>query len=213
MDIFIPVGGVQNNDYRELRFSLRSIEKHMQDIGDLYIGGDCPDWLVGFKEIKVGDIAGDEKGSVQRKLMAFCNVIEATEDFLFTHDDILAVEDFSGSDLPFYSSQEGIGSLQNQLYFQVHTPVRYNREMYKKLFETQDIKSVASPRALYCNIYGAPATKIEEVVLRVGAGVKPFSEQIRVAPFFSLNDRAAGKPDFLALMEELYPNPSRWELE
>lgn len=212
MDILIPVGGVQNNDYRELRFTLRSIEKHMKDIGKLYIAGDLPSWLVGVEHLKLDDIEGDERGSVQRKILGFCKVIDASEDFLFTHDDILAVKDFIGAELPFYASEEGRGSLQTQLYFQVHTPVRYNREMYAALFENPDNNKVASPRALYCNIYNAPATKINEVVLRVGPGVKPYSEQIKGAPFFSLNDRAAGKPEFMQLMAELYPEPSRWEL-
>lgn len=212
MDIFIPLGGVQNNDYRELRFTLRSIEKHMQDIGRLFIAGDIPDWLVGVEHLKVDDIEGDARGSVQKKLLSFCKVEDATEDFLFTHDDILAVEDFIGSELPFYSSQEGTGSIHNPLYFQVHTPVRYNRKMYEALFENPDNNNAPSPRALYCNIYNAPAHKIDEVVLRVGAGVVPYSEQIKAAPFFSLNDRAAGKPQFLDFAERLYPQPSRWEL-
>lgn len=212
MDILIPVGGVQNNDYRELRYSLRSIEKHMLDIGRVFIAGDVPSWLVGVEELRVDDIEGDAVGSVQKKLEAFCKVEDATEDFLFTHDDILAVKDFSGADLPFYASQDGVGSLANPLYFQVHTPVRYNRKMYAELFANPDNNKVASPRALYCNFYKAPATKINEVVLRVGPGMKQFSEQIGDEAFFSLNDRAAGKNEFLALMADLYPTPSRWEL-
>lgn len=212
MDILIPVGGVQNNEYRELRFALRSLEKHMQDIGELWIAGDCPDWLTNVNHIAMEDIPGNPNMSVQQKILAFCKDSGVLGDFLFTHDDILAVQDFSGAELPFYASEQGVGSLQNQLYFQVHTPIRYNRDMYQALFQNPDNNKVPSPRALYCNIYNAPATKIDEVILRVGPGVKPYSEQIKGAPFFSLNDRAAGKFEFMALMEELYPNPSRWEL-
>ena len=212
MDVFIPLGGVQNNDYRELRYTLRAIEKHMSDVGRIFIAGNIPDWLVGVEELRIDDIVGDERGSVQKKLLAFCKVEDATEDFLFLHDDTLAVKNFSGAELPFYSVQEGVGSLSNPLYFQVHTPVRYNRKMYAELFANPDNNKVDSPRAFYCNFFRAPATKIEEVVLRVGAGVKPFSAQIGDAPFFSLNDRTAGKNEFLALMADLYPNPSRWEL-
>lgn len=212
MDIFIPLGGVQNNDYRELRFTLRAIEKHMLDIGRVYMAGDLPEWLVGVEHLKVDDIEGDPNGSVQKKLLAFCKVMDADNDFLFLHDDTLACEDFIGSELPFYASQEGVGSIHNPLYFQVHTPVRYNREMYSTLFSNPDNNKVPSPRAFYLNYHNAPATKIDEVVLRVGPGVKPFSEQIKGAPFFSLNDRAAGKPEFMALMDEHYSTPSRWEL-
>lgn len=184
----------------------------MLDIGRVFIAGDLPDWLVGVEHLKVDDIEGDAVGSVQKKLLSFCKVEDATDDFLFLHDDTLACEDFIGSELPFYAAQEGQGSIHNPLYFQVHTPVRYNREMYGGLFSNPDNNKVPSPRAFYLNYYQAPATKIDEVVLRVGPGVKSFEEQIEGAPFFSLNDRAAGKPEFLALMEKHYATPSRWEL-
>jgi hypothetical protein len=212
MDIFIPVGGPQNNDYRELRYTLRSLEKHMLDLGTVYLAGDLPSWLTGVEILNILDIPNNPNRDVQNKLMFFCQQEEPTEDFLFCHDDTLANEDFTAEDLPFYCAQEGQGSIHNPLYFQVHTPVRYNRKYYSELFANPDNNKVASPRAFYLNYYQAPATKIDEVVLRVGAGVKPYHEQIAGAPFYSLNDRAAGKPEFEQMMADLFPEPSKYEL-
>lgn len=211
MDILIPVGGPQNNDYRELRYTLRALDKHMTDIGRLFIAGHVPVWLINVTQVPWTTLSKSPVVDVQDKLLTFCDIEEATEDFLFCHDDILANADFSGAELPFYALQEGVGSFNNPLYFQVHTPIRYNREMYKALFSNPDSNKVPSPRAYYCNMYNAPATKTVDTVLRVGAGMKPYKEQIEGVPFYSLNDRAAGKPEFLAMMEELLPIPSRWE--
>lgn len=184
----------------------------MKDLGRVYIAGHVPDWLTNIEKVDVEDIIGNPAKDVQNKLLAFCDIEEATDDFIFAHDDTLANMDFEGDTLPFYASQEGQGSVLNPLYFQVHTPVRYSRKYYRELFSNPDNNKVPSPRAFFLNYYQAPATKIEEVVLRVGAGVKPYDEQIAGAPFYSLNDRAAGKPEFLALMDKLFPEPSKFEL-
>lgn len=211
MDVFIPVGGVQNNDYRELRFCLRAIERHMRDLGRVFLAGRLPDWLRDVEILDVEDVPDNPNESVQRKLLALCGDDRVTADFIFSHDDIYPVQDFRGEELPFYATSEGPSGMYQPRHFAVHTPVRYRREMYRQLFENAKGVPVPSPRNFYCNFFRAEGKKIEEVVLRIGEGARAPAEQIARAPFFTLNDRAAGKAECVAFLESLYPVPSRFE--
>ena len=212
MDVFIPLGGPQNNNFLELRYTLRSLERYMIDLDRVFIAGERLDWLVGVEYLSVYDDFADPRGSVQKKLLAFCKVEDASDDFLFTHDDIIARVFFSGEKLPFFGNTSGVGSIVFPQDFSVHTPVRYNRKMYAELFSNPDNNKVDSPRSFYLNFYGAVAEKCDDVVLRLGhPNVSPEKDILR-APFFTLNDRVAGTDAFLSFMDSLFPDPSRFEV-
>jgi hypothetical protein len=211
MDVFIPLGGKQNNDYLELRFALRSIERYMTDLDDVFIAGDIPSWVTETHRIDYLNPSSNERVDVHNKILSACLDDAITDDFLLWHDDFFAFKDFDGETLPFYSLDDGVGDFMFQKRFNVHYPVRYNKEMYSKLFTTQDISGISSPRNLYLNLYKAPCERISECIIMAGQPLEAIRTQLADVPFATVNDRAFSHEDFTTFMYERFPDKSRFE--
>tara|TARA_R110001599_G_scaffold162606_8_gene351933 strand:+ start:373 stop:1113 length:741 start_codon:yes stop_codon:yes gene_type:complete len=89
VDIVIPLGmeGMGWND-NELRYALRSIEKNFKDLGQVWIIGYQPSWLVNVKYVRALDPYRHNKdANLINKILLACTQDELSENFLFTSDD------------------------------------------------------------------------------------------------------------------------------
>ena len=85
-------------DYTELRYSLRSIEKYLQDVEEVIIVGDnLPDWINNVTQIILPDIKGKKQLSIRRKILAALNY---TDEILFMNDDVYFLK--PSNDFPYY---------------------------------------------------------------------------------------------------------------
>lgn len=56
------------NDYTELRYSLRSLEKYFTGSYEVVVVGDkIPDWLTGVTQIVIPDITGRKQLTIKKK--------------------------------------------------------------------------------------------------------------------------------------------------
>jgi len=88
----------------ELRYSLRSIEKYLSGVGQVFIIGDCPDFLTNVIHIPATDEENREwkDRNIYRKLLIACNDVRISENFLFVNDDHYLTQPFEAGKFPFY---------------------------------------------------------------------------------------------------------------
>lgn len=105
MDIVIPLGtGSEWNDNDELRYCLRSFEKNLKDLGNVYIVGHKPAWLQNIKHIEYPDtLLRNKDGNLIAKVMAVCSESELTSKFIRLSDDQLLLKQIESHELkPYY---------------------------------------------------------------------------------------------------------------
>jgi len=179
--IVIPLGtGSRWND-TELRFCLRSVEKHLTGYGEVFIVGEKPPWLRNVVHIPCpdyGDKIYDKERNIYCKILAACADDRVTEDFLFMNDDHFLLQDYNAELFPNYFdgflkdfktitlyrrsvsntiehfNKYALAWLPNfePLYCDVHCPILYNKQSWKGL---QRLLDMSKPFG-YClkTIYG-----------------------------------------------------------
>jgi len=91
-DLVYVVGGPDPGDRDDLRYSLRSLERHMRvPFRDVWVIGDVPDWFTGAR---LPLPPQPEKFANQRaSLTAYCNLPDAADTFVLMNDDMFLVRD------------------------------------------------------------------------------------------------------------------------
>lgn len=93
MDILFPLASVSATDNLELRFALRSIYAHAENVGRIWIATDnVPKWIRTdadrIRILKVSDRHRHCKdANLFEKVLAYCRDRDSAEDFLFWSDD------------------------------------------------------------------------------------------------------------------------------
>lgn len=211
MDVvyYLGKGSLENDD--ELRFSLRSLEKYMGDLGKVFVVGEKPDWLGGVEHLTAFDEQKKQWQNVLLKVRQVCSLPNLSAEFLLMNDDFFAVEPFRGEDVPFWSVTGASGGSSGAISFAIHRPMRINKEWYLKMPLTIETPGVFSPRSFYANFYKAKPVPVRDVILRPGKGMPPFLDQLRGQSWFSIDDVTMTDPEFRQFIFELYPEPSAYE--
>lgn len=103
IDVVIPLAHGSVWQDNELRYCLRSLEKHVQNIGKVFLVGYKPSFLNGeIIHIKTQPTSGNKAKNI------LLNVVEAAKDerlseqFLFINDDYFFTKDIDAETYPFY---------------------------------------------------------------------------------------------------------------
>ncbi len=212
MDVVYILGtGSLAND-NEIRYSLRSLQEHMADLGTVYVIGESVPFLPGVVHIPAKDIYPKKWQNAMHKTLIACGLADLSDEFLLMNDDFFINEPFVGADFPFYSVKGADGGPNGRLSFQLHCPIRFNKDWYNKMPLTPDSGGEYSPRSFYCNFYAAPPTPYNDCIVRHGFGLAPFYEQIKGRPWFSISNGTMCDPEFYSWLSYKYPIPSRYEI-
>ena len=120
MDILYIIGnGNSKCDNKELRYSLRSIQKYGKGVGRVFVAGFCPDWL-SDEVVKVPftqpyNTLAEEFSSRPGLTLKFANVLatilyvvdntDISEDFLISMDDHFYTRPVDFANYPFYAKE------------------------------------------------------------------------------------------------------------
>jgi len=218
--------GSRWNDY-ELLFSLRSIQKHLKGIGEVFIIGECPDFLTNVNHIPAKDPYAVPDTNIMLKIKTACETMEVSEDFLFMNDDHYLMTDFEADKFPyFYCSTlevylkkragDGYGRrarntrtslLERGLkdkHFDIHYPILYNKKAFiEQVCDKYDMtkKDGFVLKSLYAN-----GLKIE--------GIETKDFKLNVPPpkncqVFSTHPRVSGA--IYRFLEYKFPSKSMFE--
>lgn len=148
IDIVIPLRNDSKWDNNEIRYCLRSVEKHLTDIRDVYIIGHKPKFLQNVKHIEMRDTSQWATVNIRKKLLAACDNPEVSPNFLYMNDDHYLLESYKKDhfyycgtlDEALQSSKHSIYTqiIRNTIYrlggyapyYDVHTPVLINKEVF-----------------------------------------------------------------------------------
>ncbi|MGN6436860.1 MAG: hypothetical protein ACTHMM_10020 [Agriterribacter sp.] len=223
-----PGSGWNNN---EIRYSLRSVEKHLKGYGEVFIVGIKPDWMQNVIHIAVNDQEGTQykESNIHRKIIAACNSVLVSDDFVLINDDHFFLQDMDADSMPYY--YDGLItsrlkrdknsyhiSLVNTLtalrrekhdskYFDIHCPILVNKAMYLHANQKYNwgIKRGYCIKSLYLNTIGEKGIPAKDFKVR------SMQEIDLSRPYFSISDQALS-PALERFMEELYPSPSKYEI-
>jgi len=219
MDILYYVGSGSHHQNRELQYSLRSLQKHCKDMGDVWIVGNKPAFLnENAKYLWVED-KGEWWQNAFYKTMA---AIEAgiSQEFLLMNDDFFMTKDFFAAKYPYFHRGELPEANNNQYqhallntkrilqragksvyHYGVHCPMRIEAEKYKQLKPYYEQGGAVSARCLYGNLFchGQPVEDCK------GDGLDLCNK------LGCCSTRNWISQEVFAKLAELYPEPSIFE--
>ena len=184
MDCVYPLGKGSILKNFELRMSLRSIEKHLTGFNKVWIIGERPDWLQNIEHVPFNESpTADSDYNIMMKVTKACDTPEVSNDFLFMNDDHYLLATFNTANFPSYYQgtlseylkKRGLDAYGRRAkatmdhlmlrdlpikYFDIHTPIVYNKELFKKYVSSLNWKDKTYIiKSLYANIVqseGAP---------------------------------------------------------
>lgn len=229
IDIVFSLGKGSYKDDIELRYSLRSIEKHLKNYRNIYIVGELPHWIKNVTHVKIKDHAGleNKERNIYRKICAACEIPGLSEDFIFFNDDHFLLQDIEAHQFPYhhkgFMDNEGrkygesyLITLKNTMHlftgtnnFDTHCPIIYN----KKKFLSMPLKWKPYGYCLktcYCNLNNIEGEYYEDCKIKPALNFETFMSVIKDRIYFSI-DNGAFKGELLKVLEYLYPVKSKYE--
>jgi hypothetical protein len=239
IDIVYVLGNGSRWKDNEIRFSLRSIEKHGSGFRNVYIIGNCPVFLKKVFHIPFPDRYNREHGkerNIATKLLRACECKALSDRFIFFNDDHFLLHDVKLEKFPYYHRgflQESIAggnqfnnykkSMRNTLEalrlkglktvdFDIHTPIVYDKEQFPRIISQFDwnLKWGYVIKSLYGNSFGMKSKHLLDGKINSPHTVEGLQEFIKGKAVLSIGDRVIND-SFQQFMLELYPKKSRWE--
>lgn len=225
--------GWQDN---ELRYSLRSLEKFVSGIRDVYIVGHCPPWLTNVIHLPFPDSHGCKERNIMLKLAYACGHPDLSTNFLHIHDDHFALAPQEAFKIPNYAGAQldkvaltidpgnnWRGAVTNTFEalknaglptfnFDVHYPMLFNKNLYP---EIMDRFNWSLPRgfvvkSLYANSLKLTPTRITDIKLNNRYSYEQIIARIKGRTWYSIGNGALSI-SFKQLLEALYPKVSKYE--
>lgn len=201
----------------ELLYSLRSIDRFLQNIGNVYIVGSKPRFLNNVIHIPCEDVYSGHESNIIYKILTACDIPKLNEKFLFINDDHFLLRESKAEAFPYYFK----GTLEQKIadrkaddeyklaltntylwlkekklttfHYDVHTPIIYSKKEFKRIitalpdWETKEYVV----KSLYCNTLKLKGTSIVEdcKLNKRHISVGEIQEFVRDKQCFSIGDR------------------------
>jgi len=215
------------HDGEELKYSLRSIEKYLTGFTNLIILGRPPEWYKGDQYISENFI-GRKQYSIYSKILTACNWENVTDNFIMFNDDHFLLQLLQISDIKYWNNgwlaneytrglssryseavKHTLGILPDALNFDIHTPIIYNKAKFRTLFTGKENEICI--KSYYCNALQLDGVFMDDCKIDQLLGKEGIYSVIKDKMFFSTSSNAIREPMKIVL-EELYPDKSRWEV-
>lgn len=236
-DVFIPYkAGASAAMDQELRYALRSIEKHLKNYRNIWISGvskpDCVNDAVKFVQVK--DDRGSKQMNIHDAIKAVFNQPGCAENLIFWADDNAAIADVDALNFPvvatendmvgydpagkwWYRTLRATGDLLKAhgfptLSYEAHTPIVFNKEKYLQI--DREFNYYGNPNGLcyismYYNRYRIPATHKQAAVKATFHG-KADKAATAGKMFIGYNNGGV-EGGVLDILRERFPMPSKYE--
>lgn len=236
MDVVYIVGPGSRWEDNELRYSLRSIDRHLDGCGRVFVIGQCPQDIqkrVTFIEMDNQGRSREER--IKNKILRACKIADLSDDFILFNDDHFLLRQV-GVHIPYFydgSLEETAAYRRNRdayqrslvntrgvlasldlptNHFDVHTPLIYSKGEFVRVMNSYDwsVPFGYVVKSLYCNTLKVPAIYRQDCKIDIELGAREIMQLIKNRSIFSIGDRALEGAK--RLLPELYPEPSRWEM-
>lgn len=227
-------------EHQELRYSLRSLEKHVAGVRQVFVVGAAPAWPCrGLVQIPETDPYEHNKdANIIRKMLLTCMNPKISSPFLFVNDDHFFSQDCRAAEFSFYHKGEirpgGVNREYNRrlantrrlleawglstLNFDVHTPILIWKEWFLPAIAGWGWADEAGPGVVMKSVYGNTVPEI------VAAGIHLLDCKMTVRTRGDVNgwvETLRQRPCWSTgnyvsrtaweVLEQLYPEPSKYE--
>lgn len=236
IDIVIPLGTRSTQKNQELRYSLRSIDKHLYGVGNVFIIGECLEWLTGVIHIPFTEDPRNRfrDRNIMLKMSEACKDSRVSDNFLMVHDDHFFLTDHEARAFPYYhcgpmvpnvgqyaetkrntilalSIRDDVNYVINN--YDCHCPIVFNKEKFMRSVALVDWSKWYGYclKTLYCVMNGIKGEYIDDIKIRMPLKANEIKEQIAGREWFSIGDRCFKEGGMMDVLNELYPNKSKYE--
>lgn len=236
--VYIYELGLSSWRDQELKFSLRSVEKHMKNYRNIYIIGQAPAYI-NLETVNVIPFDTPNVYKEHRIMLKFkkaCEIPGISQKFLMMNDDYFLVKDINAAKIPYYydfpmyvkyihrgSNDIYKQSINNTLlalnklgvvdpkYFDIHYPVHYDKTKFPLIMDSLDwnIRGCYVIKSLYCNLMRIKGKKRKDCKINKDPSPEEMKHIIESTDLFS-TDRIT-RP-IINTFHKLYPEPSKYEL-
>lgn len=241
VDIVIPLGNGSKWRDNELRYALRSIEKHCKNYKDIYIIGNYPDFINNkIKYIPYFAPYTFRTDDIKNKILVACNTKEISDNFLFTNDDIFLLENIDAVNYPYYFDKKIsevinrrkfdsyrisledtqkilIKNNLNTKHFDIHFPIIYNKQKFKDIIYQYDWTQQYGYiiKSLYCNNLNIEGKLYSDNKIKNRSNGSLIMTENELNKFLLGKDVFSTNDDINETirrkLKELYPNKSKYE--
>ena len=233
IDIVIPLGTGSKWRNNELRYALRSIDKHLYDVRHVVIVGELPSWCTNIIHIPAKNKPGRKEFSIFSKIMASVNDSQVSNPFVFSNDDIFLLKKISAYEIPFWydntlqhwynkSSGHYKGAISNvinevrhsDLYTDIHAPIVYLKERMQHIEAKIDWSREYVVKSLYTSVNFFGDYQFEEMQdckINANRTEQEIKALIKDRLFFSVGDYGINAA-MRKILFELFPEKSKFEL-
>ena len=236
VDVVYPLSNGSRWGDNELRFSLRSLEKNLLNLGKVYVVGACPGWLDTNEVVYIpakGGRGPKDVNIIDKVLLACLH----TTRFLRLSDDQTLLQAMQAEDILPYGHRQGkLGNKPKRAWpvrlwrtrqwllehghtshnFDLHLPMMIDATKFVQAMAEAPYKSGLTINTLYGNIAGLEPASIERVRWLNSSATQCHRTIMRklVASdkaFLNYNNKALTNPLKYSLCL-LFPNQSRFEV-
>lgn len=222
-----------NNDL-EMLYSLRTLEKHVKDLGRVFITGECPEFINKKKVIYTpAEDIGSPMINHWWKVDQTIRKTDIKKNFALMYDDIFITRNIKLAEYPFYQkgllhqNQTGGDVYKESLInaavwlmsngkptydFELHIPCIYNKFKFKRLREIFEPRKDQYPgmavRSIYGNLFETNRPYRKDIKIRT-----PYdgpADFIQEYDCFSVSDQAF-QFKVLPWLKKNYKERSRYE--
>lgn len=241
MDVLYILGNGSRWNNNEIKYSLRSLEKHGKNYGRVFITGEKPYFI---NDQVIYNYQPDKYipqiNHLLKVLWTFQNT-DISDDILLMYDDVFFIKDIDVQNYPFYFRREetpdnfNISNTHTKslIYtknvlttlgkptkdFSLHCPITYNRqkfyEFYEKFKEYNDIYSKEfglSARNAYANNLEIVGEYLPDVKINRILTKRDIELKIEGRNVFSIGNNIISG-GIVEFLDENYPNKSKWEIQ
>lgn len=230
IDILYVVGNGSTWKNNELRYSIRSVVKHLKGYGNIVVVGTKPSWL-NVKHIPANDSGRTANESVYLKIKKA--LPELSEDFLFFNDDYYLLKPHKADKFPFYyketleefikrrktndSYKKAVENTFNALNglptlnFETHAPMLINKTKFQEVMSQYKWTTFGFViKSLYANILKIKGTLEPDLKINYPFKVEELKAMTSERKFFS-SDKLV-PTNLKMFLQELYPTKSQFEV-
>jgi hypothetical protein len=224
---------------RELRFSLRSLERHVKNVGRVFVVGENPGFLTSeaiFKQCS--DPSENREFNIASKIFHACQRTDISEDFLFVNDDHIFVGEADAEAYPNYWFDQMVGAESKAIsaryrdsikstremlekaghptrFYDIHTPIVYNRKKFTDMIgvwqKSASLRNGYVVKSAYANWnHVAPGPETHDLKFHKANGEQHVRDTIAGRHVFSFGDGALITGVSAFLYSE-FPTRSKYE--
>lgn len=235
IDIVYPLGSGSLYGNSELKFSIRSVEKHLTGWRNIVIVGVFPAWGNSNLKIIPAKDSSAKALNILEKIRLACLHPDITDKFLFMNDDHVFINDCDAVTYPYYYSQEDFTEIMNNRnerdpykmicndtirtfdglrYFDIHKPMVIDKKVFLAMLEDINFKKYGYGlliKSSYCRYDGITGVQKRDCILRNSQDSERLDDILSGQELFSFHDEAVTR-ELIGYLDKNFPIKSQFEV-